>query len=93
MEAVLKTSFNDAQVELLQMFASGLSDKQLQDLRQVLIAFKFRLLDEHVEKVIAEKGITDEQINNASFEHLRTPYRSKQRYFERLSKENNESSH
>ena len=43
--------FNNAQVEILKLFSQGLSDKQTEELRRVLIAFRFKLLDEHVEKV------------------------------------------
>ena len=72
---ILNTPFNEAQVEILKLFSGGLTDKQLDELRQLLTAFKFQLLDAHIEKVMAEKGITDADIENASFEHWRTPYK------------------
>ncbi len=75
METILSTPFNEAQVEILKLFNGGLTDNQLKELRQLLISFKFKLLDEQVLKVIAQKGISDAQIEQVSFEHRRTPYR------------------
>jgi len=77
MEALLQTPFNTAQVEILKLFSQELTDEQLEELRQVLIAFRFKLLDKHVEQVVAQKGLTETQVNQASWEHRRTPYRSK----------------
>lgn len=77
MEATLQTPFNTAQVEILQLFSQGLTDAQLEELRRILIDFRFQLLDEQVEKVAKEKGLSVEQINRASQEHRRTAYRSK----------------
>lgn len=70
MESVLHTPFNAAQVEILKIFSQGLTDEQLEELRQTLIAFRFKLLDEHVERVVAEKGLTTEEINQASWKEL-----------------------
>ena len=77
MEAVLKTPFNQSQVEILKLFSQGLTDKQIEELRKVLIAFKLKLLDDHLDRVVQEKGLTIEQINAVSHEHRRTPYKSK----------------
>ena len=75
MGTVLTTPFNEAQVEILKLFSSGLTDKQLDELRKLLITFKFQLLDTHVEKIISEKGLTDDDIEKVSSEHWRTPYK------------------
>ncbi len=79
MEAVLQTPFNAAQVEILQLFSQGLSNEQLEELRHLLVEFRFKLLDDHLENVAKQKGLNVEQINKASQEHRRTAYRSKQR--------------
>lgn len=78
MEVTLQTPFNAAQVEILKLFSQGLTDEQLEELRRMLIAFRFKLLDESVEKAVERKGLSTEQVNEASLEHRRTPYRSKQ---------------
>ncbi len=72
MEGTLQTPFNPAQVEILKIFSQGLTDEQTEDLRKLLIAFRFKLLDEHVEQVATQKGLSLEEINKASQGHLRT---------------------
>ena len=52
MEAVLKTPFNQSQVEILKLFSQGLTEKQIEELRQVLIAFKLKRLDDHLDRVV-----------------------------------------
>ncbi len=77
MGTILKTPFTEAQVEILKLFTNELTDLQMTELRQLLIAFKFKLLDAHIEKVSAAKGLTDDDIEKVSFEHRRTPYKRK----------------
>lgn len=77
MDASLPMPFNNAQVEILKLFSQGLSDKQTEELRRVLIAFRFKLLDEHVEKVAAKKKMTVAEINKVSQEHHRIPSKNK----------------
>lgn len=78
MASTLQTPLNAAQVEILKMFSQGLTDEQLEELRTILVAFRFKLLDEHVDQMVEEKGYTQEEINQASWGHRRAPYRSKQ---------------
>ena len=49
----------------------------MEELRRLLIAFRFRLLDEQVEKAAAKKGLTVGQVNETSRGHRRNAYRSK----------------
>ncbi len=77
MDSPLQTPFNKAQVEILKLFSQGLSDQQTEELRRVLIAFRFKLLDEHVKKVAAKNKITLEDINQASQGHRRTSNKTK----------------
>jgi len=77
MDSSLSMPFNNAQVEILKLFSQGLSDKQTEELRRVLIAFRFKLLDEHVEKVAAKKKMTLAKINKVSQEHHRIPSKNK----------------
>jgi hypothetical protein len=79
MDTLLQTPLNPAQVEILKLFSQGLSTEQTDELRKLLIAFRFKLLNEHVERVAAQKGLTLEAINEASHQHKRTTYRSKQK--------------
>ena len=71
MDTALQTPFNPAQVEILKLFSQGLTNEQLEELRRVLITFRFKLLDEHVQQVVKKKGMSIESINAVSKEHFR----------------------
>jgi hypothetical protein len=73
----LKTPFNTAQVEVLQLLAGGLSEEELAELRRVLRTFKFKLISDRAAKIAAAKGWTKEDIDAISYGHRRTPYKSK----------------
>lgn len=77
MQTILQPPYNPAQIEILKLFSQGLTEAQLEELRRILIAFRFKLLDEHVEDIVHAKGLTKREVDNASKEHHRTPYRSK----------------
>jgi len=74
MEAI-QTPFNAAQQELLQLFAAGLSDEELRELKQILLDFKFRRVTTLADKVWDEKGWNDETVEKILQTHLRTPYK------------------
>ncbi|MEM6319478.1 MAG: hypothetical protein AAF960_17535 [Bacteroidota bacterium] len=77
MDSSLQMPFNEAQVEILKLFSQGLTDKQTEELRRILIAFRFKLLDEQAKKVATKKGLTMQQINAVSKEHNRVPSKNK----------------
>ncbi len=77
MDSSLPMPFNNAQVEILKLFSQGLSDEQTEELRRVLIAFRFKLLDEHVKTVAVKKKLTLAEINKISKEHHRIPSKNK----------------
>lgn len=77
MSPLTQTPLNEAQVEILKLFAGGLTPPQIRELRQLLISFKFKLLDEAVEKAAKQRNITDADIEKALSEHWRTPYQRK----------------
>lgn len=69
----LQTPLNPAQVEILKFFAHGLTAAQLDELRRILIEFRFKLLDEHIEEVTQHKNLTPSEVDKASKEHRRRP--------------------
>ena len=77
MQTVLQPPYNPAQVEILKLFSQGLTEAQMEELRQLLISCRFKLLDAHVEEVVHAKGLTKRELDKASSEHRRTTYRSK----------------
>ena len=74
MEAI-QTPFNAAQQELLQLFAAGLSDEELRELKQILLDFKFRRVTALADKVWDENGWDDETVEKMLQTHVRTPYK------------------
>lgn len=79
MEAVLNKPFNKAQIELIQLLAQDLEAQELVELRKVLVTFRFRLVEQRAERIAQSKNWTDEQINQMSQQHNRTPYKAKQK--------------
>lgn len=65
----LQTPLNAAQVEILKLFANGLTAEQLDELRRILIEFRFKLLDEHIEEAVQQKGLTPLEVDQVSKEH------------------------
>jgi len=65
MKNVLKPNrLNDAQMLVLQVVQQPLYDeKDLAELRTLLIAFNNEKLQDHLDKVVAEKGYTEEDFD------------------------------
>ena len=77
MEAVLNKPFNKAQIELIQLLAQDLETEELAELRKLLVAFRFNLVEQRAERIAQAKGWTEAQINQMSQEHHRIPYKTK----------------
>jgi len=68
----MPAALNNAQLEILQLFASDLSEEELSDLRQALIEFRYQRLQKALDKL----EITPERLREWESKHLRTPYQS-----------------
>jgi hypothetical protein len=55
-------ALNEAQREILQFFAGGLSDEQLKELRRILLDFKFKRVTILADKYVDEQGWTSDDI-------------------------------
>ena len=66
----MPAALNNAQLEILQLFASDLSEEELTDLRQALIEFRYQRLQKALDKL----DLTPDQLRQWESEHLRTPY-------------------
>lgn len=75
--ANLSFPLNDTQVALLKL-SEQLSEEELQDLKQLIIALKARRLALLTDKVWEEKGWTQETMQTFLQAHLRTPYKTQQ---------------
>jgi hypothetical protein len=69
------SQLNPAQLELLQLFAGGLSEEQLSELRHILLDFKFRRVTELADKFADDKGWTSKDIAKDAKAITRRPYR------------------
>jgi hypothetical protein len=83
----LQTPFTNAQLELLKLFSTELSEQELQELKRTLLAFKFKRVTEMADKVWDEKGWTNEDMDKLLHTHLRTPYKSQADYINRKKPE------
>ncbi|MEZ4952801.1 MAG: hypothetical protein R2825_04405 [Saprospiraceae bacterium] len=76
MQNTLATPFSNAQLELLKLFSSDLTDNDLEELKRILLAFKFKRVTQLADKIWEEKGWTNEDVERMLHTHMRTPYDS-----------------
>jgi len=79
----LQTPFSNAQLELLKLFSTDLTALELQELKRMLLAFKFKRVTEMADKIWDEKGWTNEDMEKLLHTHLRTPYKSQEEHLNR----------
>ena len=65
-------SLTNAQLEILKIFASNLSDAEMESLRQLLIDFRYQILQESIEKL----NLSPETIKAWQTGHDRIPANS-----------------
>lgn len=58
MRNTLKTPMNQAQMMVLQVVKEQYNEQDLAELRQLLIDFNHRKMQNHLDKTVAEKGYT-----------------------------------
>lgn len=80
------TSLSNAQLALLEIFAENLSDEEMQDLRQVLLEFRYQRLQKNLDDLWEQGLVNEEKIESWGKEHLRTPYQSQQDFLNRQQK-------
>ena len=76
------TSLTEAQTELLDLFALSLPDESLVELKQLLLQFKFDLLDKLADAEWNEKGMSDPDISERLSGHKRTSYVAQTRFLQ-----------
>jgi len=80
MQTKLQTPFSNAQLELLKLFSTDLSEEDMKELKRLLLEFKFKKVTELADKAWEEKGWTDEDVDRMLHTHMRTPYKSQEEY-------------
>ena len=78
---VLEGKLSNVQLELMKLFATDVSDKELVELKEVLLEFKFNRVTSLVDKKWTNKDM-DKMVKT----HMRTPYKSQEKYIQKQSK-------
>lgn len=68
--AISQVPMNETQMILLRLFSRPMSEERTEEIRKLLMNYYDKILQEEVENVIAEKGLTDadfEAIKNKSY--------------------------
>ena len=66
------TSLNEVQIGLLRMFDRNIPETDIREIKQVLVKHLSKQLLDEVDKVVEEKGITEEDFKRLEMEHFRT---------------------
>ena len=66
------SGFNEVQIGLLRMFSRPMSTEQTLKIKRAIVNFLSDELDEEVERVVAEKRITDSDFQKLRKQHQRT---------------------
>jgi hypothetical protein len=72
----LKPSFTNLQLELLKLYANGISDEQLTEIKWLLGKYFAEKATSGMDNLINEKGLTPQDIIEKSNEHHRRANRS-----------------
>jgi hypothetical protein len=78
----IQPPFTEAQIELLSLFKVKLNQTDMKELRQLLLDFKFRKLQETIEETTVEKGYTESDFDKMQQEHNRTSYKSYRKHLQ-----------
>jgi hypothetical protein len=65
-------TLNATQLMLLKLFSRNLSEQETEEIRELLLNYLDKKLQNQLEKDIAEKGITQEDLNRVLNENQRT---------------------
>ena len=66
-------TLNEVQIGLLRMFSRPMTKEQSLSIRRVIVSHLSDQLDAEVERVVAEKGITEKDFDSLRKQHQRTP--------------------
>ena len=74
---VLKKPFTEAQLELLKVLATNLSDEDMKELKRVLLEFRFKNISIMADKLLDAQGITPNELVLRAQKIKRTKYKTK----------------
>ncbi|WP_080058226.1 hypothetical protein [Spirosoma aerolatum] len=77
MEHNQPTRLNSMQQYMLHLFDRELSPQQETEIRLLLSNYFAKLVDDEMDRIVAEQGITADQLEKEASVHRRTPYHLK----------------
>jgi hypothetical protein len=72
---------NTAQLEILRLFAEGVSEAELAKLKQILIDFKYNRVTAMADAILDEKGWSSKDLAKNAKNIKRTPYKTKEKAY------------
>ena len=76
MNAVLSNVMNPAQMMIINSLASATSQKELDELRDLLLDYYNRKLQEELQRLWADGTLDQKRLDELKGEHFRTPYQN-----------------
>lgn len=68
------TKLNSMQLFMIKLFARQLSTKQEEEIKALLTDYFAKQIDDEVDRIWENKGLSQEDLDRALEEHKRTPY-------------------
>jgi len=72
----LKSPLNPAQLEILKLFSRDLAEEDLLAIKRLIVKYLAEKASRMADEIWQEKGWTNEDMDELSHTHLRTPYKS-----------------
>lgn len=69
-----QTKLNSMQLFMIKLFQKQLNAKQEEEIKALLTDYFARQIDEEMDRIWEEKGLSQEDLNHALEEHKRTHY-------------------
>lgn len=76
---VMTEKFSNAQLEIVQMFATEWPEPAIKALKKILLRFKAEQLMDQADEIWAEKNWTNEDVKRLLQIKMRTPYKRRNR--------------
>ena len=75
--AMLPSSLNPTQLEILKHFSRTLSENELLEIKRILVRYLADKATRLADEVFEQKGWTQEDMDKLAHTHMRTPYKKR----------------
>jgi hypothetical protein len=72
---MVATKLNMVQIQLLQLFARQMEEKELSEVKAMLVAYYDKKITEEADKIWEQKNMSSETMNDLLNTHIRSPYK------------------